>query len=121
LYHWIKHNLEAYVVKVMKRKQELAVSDKYRPYFSESDFEIEDIDLDGVHIIVNEFWSYGGEETHYYTISLDELFNDNWEENYLAEQKKLLEKDNEENKKQQSLSDEAERQLYERLKKKYEK
>lgn len=77
-----------------------------------------------VEVRIEEYWPYGGNETHYYDIPFEWIINDSWHEEYIRkveerrlakEQKKKLE----EAKRQEELK-EQEKKEYERLKAKYE-
>ena len=77
-----------------------------------------------VEVRIEEYWPYGGHETHYYDIPFKWIVDDDWHEEYL---KKVEEKriERERKRKQdedlkEKLKKEQERKEYERLKAKYE-
>ena len=83
-----------------------------------------EFDACNVEITVEEYWAYGGHETHCYSFPFHEIVNDNWKETYLehynqecehkkqqAQEKKVLD---------EKLKEEAEKEQYMRLKAKYD-
>jgi len=73
---------------------------------------------------MQETWSFGGSETHYYRLPFSEIINDSYQEAFLktveeAELKK--QKEAEENKRKEAeRKEEHDKTLYESLKRKYE-
>lgn len=82
------------------------------------------IEEKNVEVRIEEYWPYGGHETHYYDIPFEWIINDSWHEEYIRKvEEKRLEKEQkkklEEAKRQKELK-EQEKKEYERLKAKYE-
>ena len=118
-YQVLETAVEDYILNLMKRKNELTPDWLEKPYCIDDTY-IDSMDENGVFVRVEEYWPYGGHETHYYKITLDELFDSNWEEKYkeqiaIALYNKKLSKE-----KQREVEELKEREEYERLKKKFE-
>lgn len=118
-YQVLETAVEDYILNLMKRKNELTPDGLEKPYCIDDTY-IDSMDENGVFVRVEEYWPYGGHETHYYKITLDELFDSNWEEKYkeqiaIALYNKKLSKE-----KQREVEELKEREEYERLKKKFE-
>lgn len=119
-YEELEKELITYALEVMKRKNELTPDGLEKPYYYDSDAYVEYMSADGVSVRVEEYWPYGGHETHNYLITLDELFSSSWEEDYkkkIAIDLHIKELDR---LKKQEEKLEKERLEYERLKKKFE-
>lgn len=93
-------------------------------YHANSDISAIDYDGDEVTITVEEYLAYGGYDTHYYSFPFTEIINDDWHEAYLENYKRSceekLQKKLESKKIAAQKKEAAEREEYERLKKKFE-
>lgn len=120
-YDELENNLCLYALDVMRRKNELTPDTLEKPYYiSVEDTFISEIHSEGVLVRVEEYWAYGGHETHYYHITLDELFTSTWEEDYKKRMEVALytlKLERENKSKELELKERAE---LERLKEKYE-
>ena len=118
---YLEKHLHDYCVSVLKRKNELWPKELKRPYCVNGHINIDYISKDGVYVTVDEYWSYGGHERHNYHISMDELFNDNWEKEYIKKGKEALKDRELKLQKDKEIKENKEREEYERLRKKFEK
>ena len=120
-YAELENDVRLYVLDVMRKKNELTPDELEKPYYiDEKHTYIDSINESDVSVRVEEYWSYGGHETHCYHISLEELFSSNWVDDYKEKMNISLYTLKLEREKKYHEEELRERAELERLKKKYE-